>query len=266
MNWELILSNIVNVCVDIAWKLIASAIVFFLGRYLIKLLLKFFPNGKKFSMDETVRVFTHRFISIALHCVLAISIVAIMGVPMASVITVFATAGAAIALAVQGSLSNFMGGIMLLIFKPIKIGEVVDVSGQCGVVSEVGFFYTELKTFDNLHVSIPNATMTSSVIINYSREDIRRADVVINVSRTADIGKVKEIVTAVIKANDQILDKPEPFVAVTNINDYSAEITIRGWCEQANVFPVKFYLLEECKKEFEEAGIDMPTQQFASKK
>lgn len=265
MDWDLILTNIVNVCIDIAWRLIASAVVFFLGRFLIKLLLKFFPNGKKFNMDETVRVFTHRFISIALYCVLAISIVAIMGVPMASVITVFATAGAAIALAVQGSLSNFMGGIMLLIFKPVKIGEVVDVGGQSGVVSEVGFFYTELKTFDNLHVSIPNATMTGSVITNFSREDIRRADVVINVSRNADVAKVKTIVTSIIKANEQILADPAPFVEATNINDFSIEITIRGWCAQENVFPVKFYLIEECKKAFEAEGIDMPAQQFVTK-
>lgn len=266
MDWELLLANVVSVCIDVAWKLLASAVVFFVGRFLIKLLLKFFPNGNKFSMDETVRVFTHRFISIALHCVLGVSIVAIMGVPMASVITVFATAGAAIALAVQGSLSNFMGGIMLLIFKPIKIGEVIEVGGKTGVVAEVGFFYTRIKTFDNLHISIPNATMTSSIITNFSREDIRRADVSINVSRDADVGKVKEIVNAVVAANDQILDKPEPFVAVTNINDFSIEITVRGWCDQANVFAVKFYLLEECKKEFEEAGIEMPTQHFVNKK
>ena len=131
MGWQEILNNILSVCVDIAWKLLASALVFIVGKFLIKLILKIFPNGEKHNhIDPTARTFLSSFIKIALNCVLIVTIVAIMGVPMASVITVFATAGAAIALAVQGSFSNMMGGIMLLIFRPVSKGDFIEVDGK----------------------------------------------------------------------------------------------------------------------------------------
>lgn len=263
MDWNSILTGLVNTCVDIAWKLLASALVFLIGSMLIKLLLKLFPNGKRFvHFDETVRIFLNNFIRIALYCVLAVIIIGIMGVPMASVITVFATAGAAIALAVQGSLANFMGGIMLLIFRPVKVGEFIDVGGACGTVTEVGFFYTQIRTADNVHVSIPNGTMTGSVITNYSREELRRAVVTIGVAYTSDVEKVKEVVDKVLKANDRILSDPVPFVRVTNMMDSSLEITILAWCKSEDWATVRSDLYEECKVAFEKAGIEIPFTQI----
>ena len=145
MDWSTVFTNFVNGCVSVAGRLLLSLIVFALGVLFIKLLLKLFPNGKKFGkMDETVRLFLNNFIKIALYVILAVIIISIMGVPMASVITVFATAGAAIALAVQGSLANFMGGIMLLIFRPISVGEVIKVADETGTVTEIGENYIKV--------------------------------------------------------------------------------------------------------------------------
>lgn len=263
MDWNAILAGFVNTCIDIAWKLVLSVIVFFLGKLLIKLLLKIFPNGKKFEhLDDTVRIFLNNFIKITLYCVLAIVIVSIMGIPMASVITVFATAGAAIALAVQGSLANFMGGIMLLIFRPIKVGEFINVGDATGTVTEVGFFYTQVKTGDNIHISIPNGTMTSSIITNYSREDIRRADITIGVAYASDIDDVKQVVASVLEANEKVLKDPAYFVRVTNMLDSSVEITIRAWCKASDWAVVRCDLFEECKVAFEKANIEIPFPQL----
>ena len=182
-----------------------------------------------------------------------------MGVPMASVITVFATAGAAIALAVQGSLANLMGGIMLLIFRPIKVGEVIEVADETGTVTEIGFFYTQMITFDNIHVSVPNGTMTTSVITNYSREDIRRADIAIKVAHGTDVDLVKKIVDYVVDKNEKVLKDPEHFVRVTDVSDTGMEITIRAWCKTGDWATLRCDLYEDCKKAFTNAGIEIPT-------
>ena len=183
INFAELLNQFTNACISIAWKLIASAIVFMLGRLFIKILLKIFANDKRLGkLDSTVRLFINNFIKITLYIVLAITIVGIMGVPMASVLTVFASAGAAVALAVQGSFSNMMGGVMLLIFKPIAVGELIEVGGNIGTVTEVGIFYTKIKTPDNLVVTVPNKTLVDTTIKNYSKNDTRRVDIVVGVA------------------------------------------------------------------------------------
>ncbi|MBO7302848.1 MAG: mechanosensitive ion channel family protein [Clostridia bacterium] len=264
MDWNAILTNFVDSCISIAGRLLLSALVLLIGVILIKLLLKFFPNGKKFTkMDDTVRIFLYNFIKIALYAVLIVIIVSIMGVPMASVITVFATAGAAIALAVQGSLANLMGGIMLLIFRPIKVGEVIKVEGESGTVTEVGFFYTQITTFDNVHVSIPNGTMTTSVITNYSREDIRRAEISIKVAHGTDVDLVKKVVDYIVSKNEKILSDPAHFVRVTGVSDSGMEITVRAWCKADDWAGVRCDLYEDCKKAFTNAGIELPSSKVS---
>ena len=260
MDWNSIFTGFVEGCISVAGKLLLSLIVFTLGVIFIKLLLKLFPNGKRFlKMDETVRIFLNNFIKIALYVILAVIIISIMGVPMASVITVFATAGAAIALAVQGSLSNLMGGIMLLIFRPISVGESVKIADESGVVTEIGFFYTQILTYDNVHVSIPNGTMTSSVITNYSREDIRRAEIVINVAQNSDIELIKKVASYVVEKNEKALSDPAYFVRVTGVTDTAMEITVRAWCKKADYVSLKCDLYEDCKVAFAKAGIEVPT-------
>lgn len=259
INFSEVLTNLTSACITIAWKLVLSAIVLFLGRFLIRLLLKLFPNGKKHDhMDKTVRLFINNFIKITLYIALAITIVAIMGIPMASVITVFASAGAAVALAVQGSFSNFMGGIMLLVFKPIAVGEFIKVDGDAGTVTEVGIFYTTLVTGDNLTVTIPNKTMIDTTIINYSKKDTRRVDIVVGVSYDSDVEFVRSTVLDVIAANEKALSDPAPFVRVTEMGDSSLDFSIRVWCNARDYGALKSDLYEELKAALEKAGIEIP--------
>lgn len=264
MEWfESIFTIFVSACVSIAGRLIISAIIFVIGMLLIKLVKKIL-TGKKFEkIDRTAMSFICNFVKISLYIVLIVIIVSIMGVPMASVITVFATAGAAIALAVQGSLSNLMGGIMLLIFRPVAVGEFIDVSGNSGVVQEVGIFYTRIKTFDNVNISIPNGTMTSSVITNYSREDLRRADMTVDVAYGSDIALVKDTILNVIDANEKALKEPaEPFVRMTAMNDSSLQFTVRVWCKASNLALFKSDFYEELDAAFRKANIEIPFPQM----
>ena len=263
MDWNAILDSVVNTCVDIAWKILLSVAVLFVGRLLIKLILRFFPNNPKHShIDPTARTFLSSFIKISLNCVLIVTIVAIMGVPMASVVTVFATAGAAIALAVQGSFSNMMGGIMLLIFRPISKGDFVEIDGRMGTVNEVGIFYTQLKTADNLTVSIPNGTMTSSTIVNYSREENRRVDVTIDVSYDADIDEVRNILHAVVESCEFILPEPSAAVVVAAMGDSAVQFAIRAWAPASKYAVIKEYMLVTCKDALEKANIEIPFNQL----
>ncbi len=262
MNWNAILNTVVNVCVDIFWKLLASVVVFFIGRLLIKLVLRLLKGNKFKHVDKTAMTFIVNFVRIALYSVLGISIVAIMGVPMASVITVFATAGAAIALAVQGSFSNLMGGIMLLIFKPLSVGDLIEIEGKLGTVQEVGIFYTRIKTPDNVNVSIPNGTMTSSVLTNFSREETRRADITLSVAYGTDFEKVKEVILGVIAANDKALSDPAPFVRVTSMQDSYVEFTVRVHTKASDFGALKCDLYEQCAVAFQKEGIEIPFPQI----
>ena len=263
MDFNLILQNFVSACIDIAWKLVASLIVFLVGRILIRFLLKIFPNGDKHNhLDKTVKAFLNSFLKIALYAVLAITIVAIMGIPMASVVTVFASAGAAVALAVQGSFANFMGGIMLLVFKPIRVGDFVKIGGENGTVTEVGIFYTQLSTPDNLVVSIPNKTMTDTTIVNYSRNDTRRVDITVGVAYDSDIELVKQTVLEVVSSNEKALQDPVPFVRITSMLDSSLEFSVRVWCMAGDYGVLKSDLLEQINEAFERAGIVVPFNQL----
>ncbi|MBQ7384292.1 MAG: mechanosensitive ion channel family protein [Clostridia bacterium] len=263
MDFQAILNTLVSGCINIAWKLLLSLLVFIVGRLLIKLLLKIFPNGDRHNhLDKTVKAFLNSFIKIALYAVLAVTIVSIMGIPMASVVTVFASAGAAIALAVQGSFSNFMGGIMLLIFKPIGVGDFVKIGGESGTVTEVGIFYTVLCTGDNLVVSIPNKTMTDTTIVNYSRKDTRRVDIAVGVAYDSDVELVKKTILEVIEANEKALNDPAPFVRVTAMQDSALEFTVRVWCNAGDYGSLRSDMFEELNAAFEKAGIVVPFNQL----
>jgi small conductance mechanosensitive channel len=260
---EGILHTILNVCIDVAWRLVAAVIVLVVGRTFIKFFLKKLKNGRKFGeLDPTVRTFIQNFLKIGSYVFLAVIVVGILGVPMASVITLFASAGAAVALAVKGAFSNLVGGIMLLIFKPISVGEFVDIGGKSGTVEEIGFFYTQLKTGDNLTVSVPNSKTTDSVIINYSRKDLRRLDLNIDVAYGSDIEKVKAVIEGVINDHEMALGDPAPFVRMTAMLDSSLQFTIRVWCARGDYGTLKSDLLERLDTAFTEEGIEMPFPQL----
>ncbi len=254
---------ILAACINVAWRLVAALIVFIVGHWLIKFIVKKFKCGKKIrSLDPTVTGFINSFIKIGLYILLIVTLIGILGVPMASVITVFASAGAAVALAVKGAFSNLVGGLMLLIFKPISVGEFVEIGGKLGTVEEVGFFYTQLKTGDNLTVSVPNGIMTDSVITNYSRKSLRRLDLMLDVAYGSDTEKVKTVIKSVLDSHSKALKDPSPFVRMTAMNDSALQFTVRVWCAKDDYGTLKSDLLEAFDKTFAEEKIEVPFPQL----
>lgn len=258
-----IAQSFVSLCVDIAWRLIAALAVFIVGHIVIKLVLKKMKNAKKLKgADPTATTFLQSAVKFGSYAVVLIAVIAILGVPMASVITVLASVGAAVALAVKGAFSNLVGGIMLLFFKPISVGDFVEISGKSGTVDEVGIFYTQLATGDNLTVSVPNAILTDSVIVNYSRKDLRRLDLALDVAYGTDIEKAKQVIESTIVAQSAALTDPAPFVRMTAMKESSIEITVRVWCKKGDYGVLKSDLYEALERSLAEAKVEIPFPQL----
>ena len=220
-----ILSTILTAAVGIGTKLLWAAIVFVVGSLLIKFLLRVIGRSKAYArIDLEMRSFLDSFIRIALYVVLIVAIVPILGIEIASIITVLAAAGAAIGLALQGSLSNFAGGIMLVFLKPFRIGDFIEAAGQSGVVREITIFYTVLTTGDNKRVMIPNGTLMGAAIVNYSAEELRRVDMSFTAAYGTDPDRVTALLLEAAEADSRVRRDPAPFarMPVTSVPKQSS--------------------------------------------
>lgn len=257
VDWNQLLNNIAGACTGIALKLLASAIIFFVGRALIKFVVKKLSNGKKIAkLDPTVKNFVISFVKIAAYVLLTVSIVAIMGVPMASIIAVIGSVGVGISLAVQGTLSNLASGLMILVFKPFKLGEFVEAGGDSGTVTDMGIFYTTLTTTDNRTIVIPNSSITDSKLINYSQKETRRLEIQLDVEYGTDIELVKTVVLEEVNKCSEVINDPAPFVRLTEMKDSSLCVTLRVWCKSGDFWGLKFNLLENLNEALGNNGIN----------
>ena len=263
MDFSTIWQTFVSACVGLAWKLLAAILVLIVGNLLIKLVLHILKKSKGMAkIDPTARGFVSSFIKIGLYAVLITVLVAILGVETASIIAVFASCGAAIALALQGSLANFAGGIMLLIFKPFNVDEYIDSPDFGGTVSEIGIFYTMLITPDNKHITVPNSTILNSVITNYSKEKYRRLEIEWMIDCRADIAEVEKIILAEVAKHDNIQGEPAPVVVVKGVTETATQVALRVWCASSDFWGLKFALNKEIKTEFDKHNIHIPHKQM----
>ena len=260
---EKLLDKLNELWVDAGLKLIYVIVIWFVGSKLIKLLLKLLKKGKLFNkVDKSLASFLQSFISITLYIILIITITGIIGIPSTSIITLLGSAGVAIGLALQGGLSNIAGGIIILIFKPFKVGDFVDTHADSGTVKSISLFYTTLVTPDNKIVSIPNGTLANSTSINYSKEKERRLDINIDVSYDNDIEMVKKTINNVLNKEKRINKEKDVFVRLTDYKDSSMVYTIRVWVKSSDFWSVKFDLLEHIKYEFDKNKIVIPYNQL----
>ena len=257
LNW------IIPILQDIGLKLLVSIAIFIVCRLIIKSIVKALRNGKAAKkMEPTVAQFLANFVNIVLYVILAVTIIAIMGVPMASVIAAIASAGVAIGLALQGALSNFAGGIMILLFHPFRVGDFIEVNGFSGTVSDIDVFYTFLKTGDNKTVTVPNGSIMSNSVVNYSVNGTRRVDLNIGVAYGSDIDRVKAILLEEGSAHELVLKDPAPFCRLSTQGDSSLTFTLRVWTETANYWQVNFDVIEAVHKRLEDEGIEIPFPQM----
>ncbi len=230
-----------------------------LGYILIKLILRFEKKMlEKSKLDESMYLFILRATKIALWVVLIIAISPNFGVNPASLVTVLGAGGAAIALALKDSLGNVAGGILILINKPFVKGDTIELGEVTGVVDEIDLMTTRLHTFDNKIVTVPNGTITTSILINYSKEDVRRVDCSFHISYDADIAKAKEILYNLTLTNEMVIRDEEPVIGVAEQGDSGIFLDLKVWCSTADYFDVKYYLEENVKLAFDEAGISIP--------
>lgn len=263
MNLEEFMNYLLENVTSIGFKLLGAIAIVVIGMKLISILKKFLRTSPRLNkVDESLRSFMVSFVSVALYSLLFVTVALIIGVPAASFIAILTTCGAAIGLALQGSLSNFAGGIMILLFKPFKVGDYIEAAGEEGIVNEISVVYTEILTYDNRRITIPNGTLTNSVIENYTAEKIRRVDLTFDASYENDVDEVKKVISKVIEEHPLVLKNPDYFVRLSDHADNSLTYTVRAWCETANYWDVYFDIIENVKKAFDENNIKIPYNQI----
>jgi small conductance mechanosensitive channel len=233
-----------------------------IGIWLAKILSK--SLGKvlnKKSVDQTLVKFVVSLVKIALITFVIISAASQVGIQTASFVAVIGAAGLAIGFALQGSLSNLAAGVMLIIFKPIKVGDYIEGGGSAGSVESVGIFITTLITPDNKVVYIPNSTLTGGNIINYSAKDRRRVDMVFGIGYSDDIDKAKNVIQSVLNSDSRILKDPAPQIVVSELGDSSVNFNVRPWVNTPDYWGVFFETTEQIKKKFDEQNISIPFPQ-----
>ena len=262
-DWGVIWTNISDKFISIAGRLLICAAVLIAGHFIIKFVTKKLINSKRMEkLEPGVRGFLRTFIKVLLHTVLIVTAVGILGIPMASVVAVLGAAGAAVALALQGTLGNLASGIMIVILRPFRTGDFIEAGGNLGTVLEIGLFATTVVTIDNRHVIIPNGTLTTSTIINYSSEENRRVDMIISAAYGSDIEKVKAVILDYAKRDSLILNDPAPFVRMTDLSESSIDFTVRMWVKNKDYWEVRYNLSENIYEEFNKNGIHMPYKQI----
>lgn len=263
MSEEKVLEFLFHLIASLGTKILAALVVLFAGTKLIKFIKKWIKTSNKLEkVDLGVRAFLSSFLGVTLYIILFISIAMILGIPTTSFVTVLASCGVAIGLALQGALGNLAGGIMILIFKPFKVGDYITTDTTSGTVSSITIMYTVLATPDNKVITIPNGTLTNSVIENYSAVENRRVDIVFSAGYDCDVDEVKNILLSVAAGHEKVLQDPKPFARLTNHGNSSLEYTVRAWCKASDYWDVKFDLIETVKKEFDKNGISIPYPQM----
>ena len=251
---------------DWMWAVLPNIVIalflLFAGTYVIrfinKIVRKFFL---KKDYDLALETFLQSFISIALKMILFVLVITQLGVQTTSLVAVLASAGLAIGLALQGSLANFAGGVLILLFKPFKIGDFISAQGVDGTVKEISIFTTKVSTFGNQIAIIPNGQLSNNTIVNYNAQDTRRDKIDVGIGYCTNIKQAKDILLAICNERDTILETPAPEVYVGELADSSVNLTLRFWANNPEFWAAHFYVMEEIKYRFDAAGIEIPFPQ-----
>lgn len=263
INAEELLTKLIDFSISFGGKIIATLLVLAIGIKLTQVVVKLMCKTRVFqAIDPTAQTFLRSAIAIVLKAVVFITAIGILGVPLTSVVTVVASCGVAVGLALQGGLSNLAGGIIILIFKPFKVGDYIVEGGVEGTVEAIGIFYTTLLTPDNKRVIIPNGGLMNSTVTAVNQLDTRRVDFTFSVSYSADIDKVRKVIAYVIEKSENILADRDVDIFVSNHGESSVDFAVRVWTKTENYWSVYFDLNEKIKKAFDAANIEIPFPQM----
>ncbi|MCR5468632.1 MAG: mechanosensitive ion channel family protein [Lachnospiraceae bacterium] len=250
---------------DFLLQVVIAVIVYLIGQRIINVIRKIAKKAlEKRDSEPGLVLFIDSCVKVALYALLIVVILTLFGVTTASVVAVVGSAGLTVGLALQGSLSNFAGGVLILILKPFVVGDYIveHGSGREGVVTAISVFYTTLTTADNKMVVIPNGTLSNSSITNLNRVGTRRCDFNVSVSYATDLKKAKEVLLMLARRDEAVMDDPAPIAFVKELGDSGIDMELRVWVKSEDYWAVTFRMLEEIKMAFDEEGIDIPFPQM----
>ena len=262
MNAEEIMALVTDLVTQWGLKVLGAIVVLVVGRMVAGAMRRGVRKAlTKNEVDATLVPFLSSLTYYAALAVVIIAVLSLFGIQTTSLVAILGAAGLAVGLALQGTLSHFASGVMLLVFRPFRVGDVVEVGGTVGKVEEIGIFTTTLKSPDNIKITVPNSQIYGDTIRNYNGYDIRRVDMVMGISYDDDIARAIETMGRVIGEDSRVLSDPEPQIAVSELADSSVNLVVRPWCKSEDYFAVKFDLTRRFKEELEAAGCSIPYPQ-----
>jgi len=261
---EQFISNGIDLISTYGGKIVLAIVVLIIGALLIKLLKKLTAKAvDKTQLDPTIKSVIKSVVKVLLYVILIISVIEILGVSMSSVIAVLASCGLAVGLALQGALGNLAGGLMILVFKPFKVGDYIESTGAEGTVQNISIFYTTIATVDNKQIFVPNGDLMNANVTNFSAAEHRRIDQNFKITNDIDAELVKRVLLDAATDTGGVLTEPAPFARMTAVDDDTYIFTVRAWCDTPKYWDVYFDLIENCSKALSDNGIDDPEERIA---
>ena len=260
---DLLLKQLVSMCVEVGKSILLAIVIYIAGKFVIKLINKLIRRTLEHkNVDSTIQSFLKSFVSILLNVLLIITVISALGVNTTSFAALLASFGVAAGMALSGNLQNLAGGLIILLFKPFKVGDFVEAQGSMGTVKEIQIIHTILQTVDNKEIYLPNASLSSGSITNYSKMGTRRVDFTVNVEYGTDVEKVMNALKAIAESDERILKDPEPFYALSALAESSVNFTFRVWVNGADYWPVFFDLNKKIYEDFNRQAIKFPFPQL----
>ena len=262
VSMDAFLSRMVDLGITVGSKILFAVIVLIVGRWIVRRLNKLVNKIlTKREVDASLTTFVRSLVSITLNLLLVIVIIGILGIETSSFIALFASAGVAVGMALSGTLQNFAGGVMILLFKPFKVGDFIEAQGQSGTVREIQIFNTILTTADNKVIIIPNGGLSTGLMKNYSKEPTRRVDWEFGIAYGDDYTKAREVLARLLD-DSRVLKEPPYFIALTSLGASSVNIVVRAWVNSADYWGVYFDMNEKVYKTFAQENLNIPFPQM----
>lgn len=263
IDYSQLIDTLLEGAMVVGLKIIAALVIYYVGRWIVRRVMKLMDKiYEKKSVEKSLRSFLSGVVKVLLYVVIVLIVIQVLGINTTSLVAMIASAGLAIGMALSGTLQNFAGGVMILLLRPYRIGDYIDAQGEEGTVTKIGLFSTEIITVDNRVIYIPNSTISTSVIDNYSTSQMRRVDWTLNVEYGTDPEKVRQLMVDMLKNDSRVVADPEPVVFLVNLADSAVQFSVRAWCKNEDYWGLKFDIQERLYVELPKSGINFTYPQI----
>lgn len=263
IDYSQLIDTLLEGAMVVGLKIIAALLIYYVGRWIVRRVMKLMDKiYEKKSVEKSLRSFLSGVVKVLLYVVIVLIVIQVLGINTTSLVAMIASAGLAIGMALSGTLQNFAGGVMILLLRPYRIGDYIDAQGEEGTVTKIGLFSTEIITVDNRVIYIPNSTISTSVIDNYSTSQMRRVDWTLNVEYGTDPEKVRQLMVDMLKNDSRVVADPEPVVFLVNLADSAVQFSVRAWCKNEDYWGLKFDIQERLYVELPKSGINFTYPQI----